>query len=528
MKRFFFLCACCMTFASNTQAQQVPDQCGTSYADQQLTLPRLRANIAAVENGQTVQERTIRYVPIHFHLVGDASGNGKHRVSKVLDQMCDLNAVYDSFEIRYYLRPHPSYGLFDMSINNDNVYSNQTNAQLMNQRRHNNALNVFVVDVAGSGNTGPGTVLAYYSPSRDWVVSRKQEINGNEDQTLPHEIGHFFSLNHTFYGYESNPFDGYVGPLYASDPTWPIAPVISPDGTPTERVNGTNCSTAGDEICDTPPDYNFGLSPLQPENCIYAGGAAGVIAKDPLSTEVNPQENNFMSYFGNCNSYVFSTMQKEVMSTDLNSASRNYLDNTFVPIATSIATPTDLLVNPANDVTTQYYDEVLLEWQPVTGATYYLIEVDRVNSYASNFYQFFVSTSTSQMLTTLEANKTYYWRVRPFNEYATCASSQQRKFKTPLISGVDDITGLSAWQVSPNPLTNSDVARLAVAAKSDFDANVAVFDAVGARILALNNIHFNAGDTTIDLPVGNLHNGVYYVRLESETGSAVRRLAILR
>ncbi|MEZ4948184.1 MAG: hypothetical protein R2784_02135 [Saprospiraceae bacterium] len=48
--------------------------------------------------------------------------------------------------------------------------------------------------------------------------------------------------------------------------------MVSPNGSPTELQDGSNCTTAGDKICDTPPDYNFGL--INGNSC-YGG------AKDP-------------------------------------------------------------------------------------------------------------------------------------------------------------------------------------------------------------------------------------------------------
>ena len=83
--------------------------------------------IVKVAAGQAVHERSvIQYVPIHFHLVGDATGAGKHKERLVLDQLCHLNEFYAPLGMRFYLKPHPTYGLFDYSINNNNVYSNQS------------------------------------------------------------------------------------------------------------------------------------------------------------------------------------------------------------------------------------------------------------------------------------------------------------------------------------------------------------------------------------------------------------------
>lgn len=511
MTRIFFTLAALLMLATVSFAQ-TPQQgvCGTTIADQQL----MDELMPAGELVPVASERSaVQYVPIHFHLVADSDGNGRHKITRALDQLCDLNAAYEPNDMRYFLRPHPTYGLFDKSINSDNVYSNQSNTFTMNNRRLNNAVNVYVTNIADSGNPNPiGIVLAYYSPTNDWVVSRKDQINGTGNGTIPHEVGHFFSLRHTFFGWESAPFQpGSAG--------WPIAPSVSPGGIPTEKMDGSNCTTAGDYICDTPPDYNFGLLV---SNCQYNGGA-----KDPMGVLVDPMENNYMGYFSDCD-YEFTPGQFSQVTTNLNSASRNYLDNTFTPAAETIVTPEELLTLPAVGDTVDFYNTVYFEWQSVAGATYYLFELDINSTYTSPLSQEIVSTGTSLTLTNLQANRTYYWRVRPFNEYYTCNGAKQRTFRTPGVSGTDNIAGLAGWVVAPNPLTAGQTARVAVKADQAFDANMTVYDLAGRTVYQQTGLQFPAGDSTLQLALDNAPNGMYYIVLENANGRAARKLIISR
>ncbi|MDX1913762.1 MAG: T9SS type A sorting domain-containing protein [Saprospiraceae bacterium] len=513
---FLFFTAASAVYLFAQQAQ--PHVCGNAQ-DQLEIMPRLRENKVAMEAARaTAEERTgTQYVPIHFHLVGDDNGGGKHKEIKILEQLCALNAAYEPVNIQFYLSEHtnPAYGLFNKSINNDNVYNNQSNALLMNLRRHPNAINVYVVQEPTSGNNNPGIVLAYYSPLHDWIVSRKTETNGNQpNSTMPHEVGHFFSLPHTFFGYEPNPFD-------AADPTWPNAPVIAPvgQGVTTERQNGTNCATAADEICDTPPDYNFGLIT---NGCVYSAGA-----RDPLGTTVTPMEENYMGYFNGCN-YAFTQDQMDIMNADLNSSSRNYLDNSFVPTATEIVTPTNLQIAPAQGSTTPYYNSVLLEWESVPGATHYLLEVDIISSFGTTGAQTFVETGTSKLMTNLQANKTYYWRVKPFNLHVGCAAPRSQNFKTPNTAlSTDEIEGLSNWQISPNPVKGNS-AMLSILTERNLEASVRITDAAGRTVSIQHGVSFPQGESTYELQTGGLANGLYFVSLESGQGRNVRKLSILR
>lgn len=497
--------------------------CGNGTQEQvDHLLPRLEANLKAVEAGQHVHDRAITYVPVHYHLVAGTDGLGRAKEVTALDNLCRLNEAYADQDIRFYFSPHSTaaYGLFNRTINSNTVYLEQSSTFLMNSRRHKNAINIFVVkEPAPAGGNPPNVIVnGYYIGAYDWIVLRSTQVNGKANNpTAPHEVGHFFSLPHTFLGWEDDPFN-------AGDAGWPKAPVTSPGGEATERVNGTNCTTAADRICDTPPDYNFGLPDVD-NNCKYEG-SGGQFAQDPLGTVVDPMEENMMGYFNGCNPFKFTAQQKSIIQADLVSSDRNYLDNTFVPAATEINTPTDLLIAPINNALA-VYDNVILEWKPVTGATYYLVEIDITSVFGTTQGQSFVVTGTTHTITSLANNKKYYWRVRPFNEYATCAAPRVGIFNTAT-SSTENIEGLTAMQVSPNPVSGSDFARLTVSTETGFDASLRVFNAEGRQVSAQEGLVFPQGNTTVELPLTGLPNGIYFVALQNGQGQAMRRLAVLR
>ena len=80
---------------------------------------------------------------------------------------------------------------------------------------------------------------------------------------MSHEMGHYFSLYHT-HGKTNS-------------------------GTTDELVNGSNCSSAGDDVCDTPADPN--LSGLVNSSCQYTGSG-----KDANGDTYVPNPRNMMSY----------------------------------------------------------------------------------------------------------------------------------------------------------------------------------------------------------------------------------------
>ncbi len=68
-----------------------------------------------------------------------------------------------------------------------------------------------------------------------------------------------------------------------------------------EYVNGSNCSSAGDFLCDTPADPN--LLYYTDDNCQYVGTLT-----DPLGDAYQPDVENIMSYSG-CVETLFSPQQ---------------------------------------------------------------------------------------------------------------------------------------------------------------------------------------------------------------------------
>jgi PKD repeat protein len=83
--------------------------------------------------------------------------------------------------------------------------------------------------------------------------------------TLSHEMGHFFALSHTH---------GNSNDIASTE----------------ELVNGSNCESTGDFICDTPADPQLGASNVS-FNCQYTG-----FAQDINEDFYQPDPTNIMSY----------------------------------------------------------------------------------------------------------------------------------------------------------------------------------------------------------------------------------------
>lgn len=119
-----------------------------------------------------------------------------------------------------------------------------------------NRINIYytrtLIAPSGAGFAGLGQITEM---NKEGIV-----ITATGERVLSHEMGHYFGLEHTFETKHGN-----------------------------ELVDGSNCSTAGDSICDTPADPNDGVDV---STCTSTS-----ILKDANGQYYSPLINNIMSYY---------------------------------------------------------------------------------------------------------------------------------------------------------------------------------------------------------------------------------------
>jgi hypothetical protein len=128
-----------------------------------------------------------------------------------------------------------------------------------------NRINVYYVEdiLIPEGAAGYAALGGITSMNSQGIVLKKPD---NSTGVTTHELGHYFGLPHTFMG-----------------------------TTTTELVNGSNCATTADNICDTPADPYIEDTPDEmwvDGNCrfIYEG-------KDANGEYYDPLVGNIMSYY---------------------------------------------------------------------------------------------------------------------------------------------------------------------------------------------------------------------------------------
>ena len=517
----------CIVFFT-TSFLQSQSLCGTTIED-------LHANAASIKEmrikypvGTTSQPRAVSYVPVWFHLVALSDGTGRVAEWKVLDMLCDWNKAYEAngIALQFYLKG------FNY-INNDAAYNyprSLTGDNAVRTNKKADGANIYITNSA-TAQAGQGTVLAYYtnrqyttdpSYTNDWIVMIKSQVGGGTNAfTIAHEMGHLFSLLHTFSGWESQQFvptaQKLCAPIYASD-----------NVTLTEKHSrGTdgNCADAGDLMCDTPEDYDFGYGY---NGCTYAG-----IAQDPTCTPVTPSEKNIMGYFVGCLNN-FSGQQKEAITNNyLYDRGRQYLRNlNITPSLTEIGTTN--IVAPTYKGTVNGFDNITVSWSPTDGATGYYLEVSSSASYTTNESHFLLTgTGTSFNINSanmpagfLKPDTYYYWRVRGMSSYKNCANFASGIFLTTSgTSAVNNIPDVSDFNVYPNPITNSKSVEITLSLEKPLDAVIKIVGLNG-QIISQEKKHFDSGFTTDHVDLSNLQNGMFILRIESDRGVLNRKITM--
>jgi hypothetical protein len=478
--------------------------CGTDQGEQFMT--DLRVNKKYFEQTRN-KKRVERFIPVTFHSVATTQGEGRVNDALIYDALCTLNSRFEETEMRFFLR--------DINhINNTLIYSDSRGAQGQNAMRNflsNNSVNVFIVDDAGAG------VAGFYRRSDDLVVMIKNTLS-DVNYTLEHEIGHFFTLPHTHRGWDQisgdpNIPNGGYNPAVHGDTVRIRSVSSSQSGTvAVELVDGSNCTTAGDEICDTPPDYGFGFT------CNCCSMIFNVW--DFNGDRIEPMIDNVMSYSDDCVPYRFSEEQSIAMMTDFDGPRRNYLRSgelltTFNPIRESAE-----LISPAGPIV-ENFNGIFFDWEDVPNAERYILKIDGDQDleYIVSDSEFFVED--------LQANSTYFWQVTPLNGYgSSCLSNDVRLFQTRAgTTSVNNIEGVTNVSVHPNPTSQGLDLNVFITAENTTDAQVSVFD-INGKASIIQSETIQSGDNQIKIKTASLITGLYIIEVQTETGRLTEKVFI--
>jgi hypothetical protein len=493
-----FLFSYSLTFA------QAPDACGTSveaqyFQREKMFQNRLRIDQTEIERLQN--QRFTIYIPTVIHIVGDSAGNAVADPDGALGMMCRLNEDFADQNIQFYIKDSIRY-FYDNIVNADAYDSVSIDRMIL--AKDTLALNIFINGAAGGG------VAGYYSRRGDFVFILSPYAVYSST-TITHELGHFFTLPHTFFGWE-----GQNAPsMYSNTP--------APDTVETSRGTrveveyvarsgaNANCFSSADGFCDTEADYySFRL------NC-----PTGFQAQDPSGTVIAPDDRLYMSYFfDNCMD-SFSSEQKIAMMADV--IDRGWTAFPPPPSVAPITGTNIAAVSPAeaSTVAGNPTDLVRLEWD-TTGAFHadkWIVEIGRM------FNGIPVGTILVEIVkgqnylevpfSLFGSNRDFRWRVLPYSNGYFCAQkSAYFSFSTGTILGLEqEQEALMQLKIQPNPVQNK-VLNLSIQSFENTEAQISIY-AFDGRLILNQNSWIDAGQTDWQIALNNIASGVYQIVIQT-------------
>ena len=236
--------------------------CGTKLTPEKIALEKERM---ALERANPLPPPANNAVPqcclgktlsMTFWVVKDSSGQANVSPAAITQAVNDLNAYFTPICLSFNVC---AIHYID-DWNYDSLYFPNEHDQLYTLYQTPKTINVYLSRILVKSPNEIVCGIAAMPPGADAIWLSKGCLGG---KTFPHEVGHFFGLYHTF--------ETIFG---------------------TELVNGSNCPTTGDLICDTPADPG--------------GGNSTDCQLSPYTQDANgdwyvPQISNIMSYYSdNC------------------------------------------------------------------------------------------------------------------------------------------------------------------------------------------------------------------------------------
>ncbi len=266
----------CSFFTMHAQEEAV---CGTTFGSEaEMYFNKMLPVIQQYEDEYNrlavsrMSSTAINSVPIKVHIIRRDDGSGGFFLNQLNSALAIMNNFYANAYIEFFLCEGVNY------IDDTNLFDFETNEQdaMVDAYNVDNVVNIYFANTVTSSSSGSGLCGYAFFPGGPEVILMDNSCAAN-GSTLSHEMGHFFGLSHTHGNSNSTLTD--------------------------ELVDGSNCSTAGDRICDTPADPQLSGSNVSP-SCVYTGNAI-----DANNDFFQPDVNNIMSYSRKPCRTVFSAGQ---------------------------------------------------------------------------------------------------------------------------------------------------------------------------------------------------------------------------
>ncbi|TGV04549.1 T9SS-dependent choice-of-anchor J family protein [Flavivirga rizhaonensis] len=211
------------------------------------------------KSSKSNSHKIVNSIPIKAHIIRSSNGTGGLNISDLNDTIDNLNDIYADAYMEFFLCDGINY------IDDDAFchFKKGNESDLKATNYTTGLINIYFTDYLE--NASEESICGYSNNvgRNDDIIVMKNSCATN-NSSLSHELGHFFSLVHTH----------------------------GPDNSKmtSELVDGSNCDTDGDGICDTPADPMLSSNNIN-NFCEFTG-----IETDANGHTFNPDTGNMMSY----------------------------------------------------------------------------------------------------------------------------------------------------------------------------------------------------------------------------------------
>jgi len=243
-------------FSSAVGSLSAQENCGTQPTEEQIDFMKSIENLN-IRSART--EASEVQIPVKFFIIRRSDGSGGLDPNRINSLLSGVNSLYANAGMTFFEVSSHSFvdedSFYDLSSSEEN--------QLAGSRDVGGVINIYV---SGSLSSNSSAICGYtYFPPSASRVFLSLPCVDNEIGTTAHELGHFFTLFHT-HGKTNT-------------------------GTTDELVERVNCTSLGDNLCDTPADPNLSGKVV---GCTYTGSDL-----DANGDLFMPDVNNIMSYAPN-------------------------------------------------------------------------------------------------------------------------------------------------------------------------------------------------------------------------------------
>ena len=461
----------------------------------------------------------ILYLPMAVHSVGEDDGDGHFGTVRILDAFCQLNADFQESDIQFYLTEDIRL------INNSAIYEHDSihfMGLYMLENDLPNALNTYLVQNP-AGNCG------YNLP---WASMTVAKLCANTtSSTWAHEVGHHFTIQHPFLGWEMGiSYDGSIAPDYNQPaPEFvlynytifkdqPFVDTLIIDTAIVEKLDGSNCHIAADGFCDTAPDYLTGRWECN------SSGESRTLQTDPNGATFRSDASLIMGNAEDGCSRRFTPQQIAAMRTYVQEQRQDLFINPLAFQEPTTATATLLFPIGSSDVPV---DAVELSWEEVPNATRYIIQISRLSSFPEGLTTTHETDQTSILIENLITERDYHWRVRAYNAFHTCTEfSASEEFEVvKSVTSVNTIKQLEDLQILPTLQQAGKPIQVILESNSSFTGTLEVVNLFGQSFYN-EEVTIRNKKEVFAIPTATLPSGLYYVGIRTNKGLFYQKIVI--